>query len=71
MLAAGLSVALVVIVLAGAYVVRRGYPAELRARLGEQGPSAQVVDLRSVDQLRAAFNDDAGTARLLVLFSPT
>jgi ABC-type lipoprotein release transport system permease subunit len=70
-LTAALGVALVVLVLIGAYVVRRGYPAELRARLGEGGPSAQVVDLHSIDQLEAAFNDDAGTARLLVLFSPT
>ncbi len=70
-MAAGLSVALVVIVLAGAYVVRRGYPAEFQARLGEQGPSARVVDLRSIDQLRVAFNEDAGTTRLLLLFSPT
>ena len=70
-LKAGLGVALVLVVLAGAYVVGRGYPAELQARLGESGPSAQVVDLRSVDQLKIAFNDDMGTARLLVLFSPT
>ncbi len=70
-LTAALSAALLVLVLAGAYAVGRGYPAEFRDRLGERGPSAQVVDLRSVDQLAAAFNRDEGTARLLVLFSPT
>jgi hypothetical protein len=70
-LTAALSVALLVVVLIGAYVVVRGYPAEFRARLGEQGPSAKVVDLHSVDQLKAAFNQDAGTPRLLLLFSPT
>jgi hypothetical protein len=70
-LTAALGVALVVLVLVGAYVLVEGYPAELRARLGEGGPSARVVDLRSVDQLEAAFNGDAGTARLVVLFSPT
>ena len=70
-LTAALGIVLVVLVLLGAYVVRMGYPAELRARLGAGGPSAQVVDLHSIDQLKAAFNDDVGTARLLVLFSPT
>ncbi len=71
LLASVLGVAIVVVVLAAAYVVVRGYPAELRTRLGESGPSAQVVDLRSIEQLRVAFNEDAGTPRLLVLFSPT
>jgi hypothetical protein len=70
-LTAALGIALVVLVLMGAYVVVEGYPAELRARLGEGGSSVQVVDLHSIDQLRAGFNDGAGTARLLVLFSPT
>ena len=51
--------------------MRRGYPAEFQARLGERGPSARVVDLRDIDQLEGDFNDGAGTARLLVLFSPT
>src|SRR5438105_3451979 len=60
-LIAALSVVLIVFVLAGAYVVRRGYLPELRERLGEQGPSAQVVDLRDIDQLKVAFNQDAGT----------
>ncbi len=62
---------LIAVVLAGAYVVIRGYPGEFRNRLGEQGPPAPVVDLHSIDQLRTAFDQDAGTARLLVLFSPT
>jgi hypothetical protein len=70
-LTAALSVGLVVLVLIGAFVVVRGYPAELRSRLSETGPSARVVDLHSIDQLRSAFNEDAGVARLVVLFSPT
>jgi hypothetical protein len=71
MLAAGLSVVLLAVVLLGAYIVVRGYPTEFRARLGEQGPSARVVDLHGIGQLKAAFNQDAGTPRLLLLFSPT
>jgi hypothetical protein len=31
----------------------------------------QVADLDSVLQLRAAFNDDRGTPRVLLLLSPT
>ena len=68
---AAVSVFLIVVLLAGVYVVRRGYLPELRDRLGERGPSAQVVDLQGIDQLKAAFNRDAGTPRLLLLFSPT
>jgi hypothetical protein len=69
-LTAGL-VVLVALVLVGVYFGGRSYAGEIVGRLGEQGPSARVVDLGSVDQLRAAFNADAGTPRLLVLFSPT
>lgn len=66
-----LGAVLIVLVLSGAYVVREGYLPELRARLAEQGPSARVVDLHDVDQLKVAFNQDAGSPRLLLLFSPT
>jgi hypothetical protein len=70
-LTAALSAALIVLALLVAYIVVRGYPPEIRARMGEQGPPAQVVDLHDVGQLQAAFNHDVGTPRLLVLFSPT
>jgi hypothetical protein len=60
-----------ILVLLAAYVLARGYPDEIRARLSESGPSAPVVDLHGVDQLKAAFNADTGTARLVLLFSPT
>ena len=31
----------------------------------------RLVDLTSVQQLRAAFNEDRGTPRLILLLSPT
>lgn len=67
-LIAGLAVALIAVVLV---VGVSGYWGEVQARLGEHGASAGVVDLHDVDQLKAAFNADAGTPRLVVLFSPT
>ena len=70
-LTAALSAALLVLALLVAYVLVRGYPSEIRARIGEQGPPAHVLDLHDIGQLQAAFNHDAGTPRLLVLFSPT
>ena len=70
-LTAALTALLLVLVLVVAFVVRRGYPSEIRDRLGERGTSARVVDLRDIGQLQAAFNQDAGAPRLVVLFSPT
>jgi hypothetical protein len=35
------------------------------------GASGGVVDLARLDTLRAAFNEDEGRARLLLLLSPT
>jgi hypothetical protein len=49
----------------------RGYLSQVRSRLARHGPKAQVVELRSVERLRRAFNDDTGTPRLVFLFSPT
>jgi hypothetical protein len=49
----------------------RGYLSQVRWRLARHGPKAPVVELRSLDQLRRAFNDDTGKPRLVFLFSPT
>lgn len=49
----------------------RGYLSQVRSRMARHGQQAQVVELRSVDQLRRAFNDAAGSPRLVLLFSPT
>lgn len=32
---------------------------------------AQVTEIRSIDDLRAAFNEDAGSTRLVLSMSPT
>jgi hypothetical protein len=38
---------------------------------GAQGAPAPVGELTSIDTLRGAFNDDAGSTRLILLISPT
>jgi len=72
-LTAALSVVLLALLLVAAFLFLApgGYPDEFRQRLAETGPSAQVVDLHDVQQLATAFNQDDGTPRLVVLFSPT
>lgn len=51
---------------------RRGYLSQVRWRLATRhGQQAQVIELRSVDQLRMAFNKHIGTPRLVLLLSPT
>ena len=70
---AALSVVLMGLLLVAAFLFLApgAYPDEVRHRLAETGPSAQVVDLHDVQQLAAAFNQDDGTPRLVLLFSPT
>ncbi len=38
---------------------------------GGQGTPASVRELTSIDTLRSAFNDDAGSTRLILIISPT
>ena len=72
-LTAGLGVVLVAVLLVAAFLFfpPGTYPDEFRHRLAETGTSARVVDLHDIQQLAAAFNQDEGTPRLVVLFSPT
>jgi hypothetical protein len=38
---------------------------------GDLGTPATVRELTSIDTLRGAFNDDAGSTRLMLIISPT
>ncbi len=44
-------------------------PMVQRKLLGKTPPG--VAELRSMEQLRADFNQDAGSSRLILIFSPT
>lgn len=41
------------------------------AGAGGRSEPAPVLDLASIETLRGAFNDDAGSTRLILLVSPT
>jgi len=64
-----------VLVLVGVYQAGNphSYLSEAVARFREAnaGPSAPLTNLDSVDQLKDAFNRDAGHPRLILLLSPT
>jgi hypothetical protein len=52
----------------------RLYLAELGARVSESAsgvPAARLSDLRSIDDLKVAFNTAGGEPRLILLLSPT
>jgi hypothetical protein len=66
-----LGVVLVVLLVLGVLLARSGYLSEAQQRLAEHGQPAQVVDLHSLNQLQAAFNEDVGKPRLVLLLSPT
>ena len=71
---ATLSALLIVLVAAVALIAgghHGSYANEVTDRLTHLGPAAPLTDLRGTDQLRDAFNRDAGSPRLVLLFSPT
>lgn len=71
---AALSAVLIVLVTAVALLVgghHGSYATEVADRIAHRGPAASLTDLRGTDQLRDAFNRDAGSPRLVLLFSPT
>ena len=72
----GLIPGLLVVLVGGAMALSpaRQYLPELGSRATEtvaSSPAAPVTDLTSMSQLEDAFNADEGSARLVVLLSPT
>jgi hypothetical protein len=71
------AVLLLAVLLAAAVIFTpngRLYMAELGTRVGESASGARpatLSDLRSIDDLKAAFNSAAGEPRLVLLLSPT
>jgi hypothetical protein len=62
------------VALALVYVVAVGYASEVAARAAEADssrPALAVHQIDGVDQLRAGFNGQRDTPRLLLLLSPT
>lgn len=66
-----ISAAVLVLLLIPVLVVARPYlSAVLGLGLGQE-QAASLVELRSIDDLRARFNADVGSPRLVLLASPT
>lgn len=70
---AALLIVAVLVAVAGIQIQNpASYLSEVVSRVGEgTAPAAAVRQLSDVDQLRAAFNADAGHPRLVLLLSPT
>lgn len=64
-------VVLCAIVLVVALDIGRIYGLEIADRFAEHGRAATLTDLHDVSQFQTAFNDAAGTPRLVLLLSPT
>jgi hypothetical protein len=64
-------VTLVALLLLVLLLARDGYLGQVRWRLAKHGDPVEVVDLHSLNELEAAFNEDVGAPRLVLLFSPT
>ncbi len=63
-------IAVFVLLLIPALVVARPYLGAVFG-LGAGGQKTTLTDLRSIDDLRARFDADAGNPRLVLLVSPT
>jgi hypothetical protein len=66
----GVTGALVVVLLGGAVALVQSFIGPVLGYRCDE-PANTLVDMRSMDDLRTRFNDDAGSPRLVLLLSPT
>jgi hypothetical protein len=66
----GVTGALVVVLLGGAVALVQSFIGPVLGYRCDE-PAKTLVDMRSMDDLRTRFNDDAGSPRLVLLLSPT
>jgi hypothetical protein len=66
----GVTGAVVVALLGGAVALVQSFLSPVLGYRCDK-PAKALVDMRSMDDLRASFNGDAGSPRLVLLLSPT
>jgi hypothetical protein len=66
----GATAAVVVVLLGGAVALVQSFLGPVLGYRCDE-PARALADMNSMDDLRARFNDDAGSPRLVLLLSPT
>ena len=66
----GISAAVVAVLLGGAVALVQSFLGPIGGYRCEE-PARALADMNSMDDLRARFNEDAGSPRLVLLLSPT
>jgi hypothetical protein len=66
----GISAVVVVVLLGGAGALVQSFLGPIGGYRCEE-PARTLADMNSMDDLRARFNEDAGSPRLVLLLSPT
>ncbi len=66
----GIMGAIAVVLLGGAVALVQSFLGPMLGYRCDE-PAKTLLDMRSMDDLRARFNEDTGSARLVLLLSPT
>ena len=66
----GITAAVVAVLLGGAVALVQSFLGPIGGHRCEE-PVRTLADMNSMDDLRARFNEDAGSPRLVLLLSPT